>query len=316
VRPQRGESPAAAGALSLAELQGVVDRSTGGALRARDPAWLTHFRLHHRMAARYRAGGVFLAGDAAHIHSPAGAQGMNTGIQDAWNLGWKLALVVRGEADDRLLESYEAERMPVGRFLLRFTDRLFGIFAAATLESAAASWLRRTAAPWVLPRVLRSARLRRVAFRTVSQLGIRYRRSPAVTEGTPRLRAGPQAGDRLPDAPLGRDGRPTYLQRELSAPRFHLLLCGPVERWESGRVAELVAGYGDVLAVHHLSRGAGPGILTDATGEAYAMLGVEDAAQYLVRPDGHVAFRCAGRDLGGLAAYLARWLRPHVTTRS
>ena len=101
--------------LSLAELQGVVDGATDSGVRLRDPAWLAHFRLHHRQAARYREDRVFLAGDAGHIHSPVGAQGMNTGIQDAWNVGWKLALVAAGTADPTLLDSYEAERWPVGR---------------------------------------------------------------------------------------------------------------------------------------------------------------------------------------------------------
>jgi 2-polyprenyl-6-methoxyphenol hydroxylase-like FAD-dependent oxidoreductase len=109
--------------LSLADLQAICDAFTGGALRLRDPAWLTYFRLQHRQAARYRAGPVFLAGDAAHLHSPAGAQGMNTGIQDAWNLGWKLALVTRGRAKAALLDSYEPECLPVGRFVLRFSAR-------------------------------------------------------------------------------------------------------------------------------------------------------------------------------------------------
>src|SRR5262249_52453943 len=105
--------------LSLAELQAIADAFTGGSLRLRDPVWLTYFRLHHRHAVRYRAGRVFLAGDAAHVHSPAGAQGMNTGIQDAWNLGWKLALAVKGVAAEALLDTYEAERQPGGRLALR-----------------------------------------------------------------------------------------------------------------------------------------------------------------------------------------------------
>src|SRR5438876_259055 len=80
---------------------------------------------HHRSAARFRDRRCFLLGDAAHIHSPVGAQGMNTGLQDAYNLGWKLALVVKGQADATLLDSYELERMPVARRLLATTDRLF-----------------------------------------------------------------------------------------------------------------------------------------------------------------------------------------------
>jgi 2-polyprenyl-6-methoxyphenol hydroxylase-like FAD-dependent oxidoreductase len=123
---QRLPAPTSA-SRSLGSLQAIADAFTGGRLRLRDPVWRTYFRLHRRHATRYRAGRVFLAGDAAHVHSPAGAQGMNTGIQDAWNLGWKLALVERGVADQALLESYEAERQPVGRFVLRFTDRATGI---------------------------------------------------------------------------------------------------------------------------------------------------------------------------------------------
>jgi 2-polyprenyl-6-methoxyphenol hydroxylase-like FAD-dependent oxidoreductase len=90
---------------SLEELQALADAMTSGSVRLRDPVWQTYFGLQHRHASRYRAGRIFLAGDAAHIHSPAGAQGMNTGIQDAWNLGWKLALVSRGIADETLLDS-------------------------------------------------------------------------------------------------------------------------------------------------------------------------------------------------------------------
>ena len=96
MRPPGGEDEQERAEPTLAELQAIADDFTGGRVRLRDPVWLTYFRLHHRHAARYRAGRVFLAGDAAHVHSPAGAQGMNTGIQDAWNLGWKLALVAQG----------------------------------------------------------------------------------------------------------------------------------------------------------------------------------------------------------------------------
>jgi 2-polyprenyl-6-methoxyphenol hydroxylase-like FAD-dependent oxidoreductase len=99
---------------------------------------------------------VFLAGDAAHIHSPVGAQGMNTGIQDAWNLGWKLGLATRGVADDRLLDSYEAERWPVGQFLLRYTDRLFSTFTRAMSGRPLATWARRVVAPHVVPHLFGS----------------------------------------------------------------------------------------------------------------------------------------------------------------
>ncbi len=293
--------------LALDELQGAVDGATGGALRLRDPEWLTHFHLHHRQARHYRAGRVFLAGDAAHIHSPVGAQGMNTGIQDAWNLGWKLALVARGAAYETLLDSYEAERWPVGRLLLRSTDRAFALFTRVMSASTIAAWIRRTVAARVLPRILTSKRLRAFAFRFISELGIHYRNSPVVTEGKPRLRAGPRAGDRLPDAPVLRDGRSTYLQQELAGPRLQLLLCGVPQTWDRARVTELTAQYAGLLVVHHLTTSESPGAMIDRGGEALRRLGVRavsDAAQYLVRPDGHIGFRCAGRDLQAVAGYL------------
>ncbi|HEY9448878.1 MAG TPA: FAD-dependent monooxygenase, partial [Gemmatimonadaceae bacterium] len=295
-------------ALSLDELQGIVDGATGGSLRLHDAAWLTHFRLHHRQTASYRAGRVFLAGDAAHIHSPVGAQGMNTGIQDAWNLGWKLALVLGGQAGARLLDSYQAERWPVGRFLLRTTDRVFSLFASLMASGALATWFRREVASRILPRILSSRRLRAAAFRFVSELDITYRRSPLSIEGTPRLRAGPRPGDRLPDGPLTRDGQPTTLHRELSGPRFHLLLCGMPDAWNQSQVAALGARYTGVLSVHTLSRAERGGALVDAAGGLLARLGVEETAQYLVRPDAHISFRCAGHAFDGVTRYLERWV--------
>ena len=295
-------------ALSLGELQEIVDGATSGVLRLHDPAWLTHFRLHHRQTARYRSGRIFLAGDAAHIHSPVGAQGMNTGIQDAWNLGWKLALVARGQADPRLLDTYEAERWPVGRLLLRTTDRAFTLFSRVMSAGAIAAWLRREVAARILPAVLVSARLRARAFRFVSELDIRYRKSPAVAEGSPKLEAGLVAGDRLPDGGILRDGQSTFLQKELSGPRFHLLLCGSPGEWDAGQLLALRSRYAGLVAIHTLTRADQAGELIDPTGAVFARLGVRDAAQYLVRPDGHVGYRCAGRDLAGVTSYLARWL--------
>jgi 2-polyprenyl-6-methoxyphenol hydroxylase-like FAD-dependent oxidoreductase len=305
-----GASDAATtGDLSLAELQVVVDGATGGAVRLRDPAWLTHFRLHHRQTGRYRAGRIFLAGDAAHIHSPVGAQGMNTGMQDAWNLGWKLALVARGRAGDALLDSYEAERWPVGRALLRTTDRIFSLFTRGMSASAPVAWFRREVVSRVLPRVLRSERLRTFAFGFISELRIRYRGSPAVTEGKPALAAGPRAGDRLPDAPLIRDGRPTTLHQETAGPAFTLFLVGDPAVWDEARLAEIAERYDGLVRARVLGvNDGGTGVLADPSGEVCATLGVRAAAPYLVRPDGYISFGCGGHFLRSVAAYLARWL--------
>jgi 2-polyprenyl-6-methoxyphenol hydroxylase-like FAD-dependent oxidoreductase len=290
---------------SLEETQALADAFTGGRLRLRDPVWLSYFRLQHRHASRYRAGRVFVAGDAAHVHSPAGAQGMNTGIQDAWNLGWKLALVTRGVADEALLDSYDAERRPVGRFVVRFTDRAF---SAATSTNPLVRTLRTQLVPRVLPLVLRLDRSVAYGFRTISQLGIGYRHSPAVQEGRPALRRGPRAGDRLPDARITRHGQGCWLGQALAAPCFHLLLCGPVGDWDAAQLAALDRRHPGMLAVHHLTRDAAPAALHDPDGRALALLGVKQTAHYLIRPDGHIGYRAAGTDLHGLQRHLDHWL--------
>jgi 2-polyprenyl-6-methoxyphenol hydroxylase-like FAD-dependent oxidoreductase len=305
--PGRTSSRGIVGALQLSELQDLVDTPAAGTIRLRDPAWLTRFHLHHRQIASYRRGNVFLAGDAAHIHSPVGAQGMNTGIQDAWNLGWKLGMVARGLAHNRLLDTYEAERWPIGQFLLRYTDRLFSTFTRAMSGRRLATWTRRIVVPHVIPHFFESRWLRRTAFSFVSELGIRYAKSPAVAEGEPRLRKGPRAGDRLPDAEVLVNGRSTYLQQALAGPQLALLLCGESRHWDPLELDRLRERYGRVMATHCLSAKGSDGSLVDEKGNAFARLGVQHAAQYLVRPDGYIAFRSAGRTFEQLDRYLADW---------
>ena len=147
MRPPHDRTPPGAPVL-LDEVQALADTYTAGRVRVHDPVWMTNFRLHHRAAVHYRAGRVFLAGDAAHIHSPAGGQGMNTGIQDAVNLGWKLAHVLRGCAEPAVLDTYEQERAPVGRMVLRFTDRAFTI---ATSTNPLVRFGRARLAPALIP---------------------------------------------------------------------------------------------------------------------------------------------------------------------
>jgi 2-polyprenyl-6-methoxyphenol hydroxylase-like FAD-dependent oxidoreductase len=299
------------GSLTLEELQAIVASPTEGAVLVSDPAWLTRFRLHHRQIAHYRSGRVFLAGDAAHIHSPVGAQGMNTGIQDAWNLGWKLALVIRSEADPLLLDSYEGERWPVGQFLLRYTDRLFGTFTRAMFGGRVATWAREVVVARVIPRVLGSPRLRAAAFRFVSELGIRYRKSPAVSEGEPRIQSGPLAGDRLPDEYLQRSGDPVALHVAIAGPHFALLLCGDDGEWNASHIAAMTGQWGHLVKVYYLSpRSTRSDALVDEKGELLDKLHGQNGAQYLIRPDGYIAFRCAGRDLRSLERYLTKWFIP------
>ncbi|KDN75624.1 monooxygenase [Streptomyces olindensis] len=254
-------------------LQRIADDWTTDRLTLRDPIWTTSFRLHNRGATHYRKGPFFLAGDAAHIHSPAGGQGMNTGIQDALNLGWKLAHVCRGASPEELLETYEAERAPVGHRVRRLTDRAFTV---GTSSHPALRLARTHLAPRFAPLLLRTTVPRARLFRTVAELAIHYRRGPLSTTGPRTPGRGPRAGDRLPDVPRG-------LQQRTAGPGHHLLLTGP---WPE------VPPPHDLVGVHHL------GARSPWQGTGHA----------LVRPDGYVGYTAGGTDLTGLRAYLDRWL--------
>lgn len=265
--------------VTLDLLQRIADDWTPDKPSLHDPVWMTSFRIHNRGATHYRKGPFFLAGDAAHIHSPAGGQGMNTGIQDALNLGWKLAHVCRGAAPEELLETYEAERAPVGHGVRRLTDRAFTV---GTSGHPALRLARSRLAPQLAPLLLRAAGARARLFRTVSELGIHYRRGPASATGPHRPRQGPRAGDRLPDTPAG-------LQRRIAGPGYHLLLTGPAHHWPEDPP---LAGRRGLVNVHRLgTRSPWPG-----------------TAHALVRPDGYVGYLARGTDLTGLRAYLDRWL--------
>jgi FAD binding domain-containing protein len=153
--------------------------------------WFSTYHVHHRVADQFRKGRAFLLGDAAHIHSPAGGQGMNTGIGDAVNLAWKLAAVLNGGADQWLLDSYEPERIAFARRLVATTDQAFrGVTSNATF----ARRLRLNVVPVMIPLIFTFAATRRFMFRTISQTAVNYRDS-SLSEG----RAGTvHGGDRLP----------------------------------------------------------------------------------------------------------------------
>lgn len=250
--------------VTIDDLQRAVDR-IGVNAKIRSAEWLTPFRVSDRQAKHYRIGSVFLAGDASHIHSPVGGQGMNTGIQDAANLAWKIAAVARG-ADDALLDSYEVERGEVGRALLRFTERGLRL---ATVSNPILERLRDTMAPMItkLPPI------RQIAMGFVSETAIEYRSSPIVVDlgGDGHLRA----GDRLPDLGLRNHG--SLLQNWIVARHriFGLNLDNDdIEVLkESFRHADVVS-----LAANDLDR------------EGRRLLG-DDGKMFVLRPDGYVGFR-------------------------
>lgn len=268
--------------------------------------WLTRYRLHRKGAQEYRRGRSFIAGDAAHVHSPVGAQGMNTGIQDAFNLGWKLALVARGEAPEGLLDSYDAERRPVGERLLRVTDRFF----AVAVGGGRLGRKVRQLLPTIAIRALQLPFVRKRIARFVSQTAIRYRASPLSEEahGASRLdSSAPQAGDRAPDVELGPS---RWLAELLHRPGHTLLLFAGrstalLERFAT-MSEQIESRYGSLVSPVMIRLDpAHPAIgEVDRRGAAHGRYGAEQGAMYLVRPDGYIAFRGAATDVEVLRATL------------
>ncbi|MCX6934818.1 MAG: FAD-dependent monooxygenase, partial [Verrucomicrobia bacterium] len=174
--------------VTLEDLSGMLEMNQLGHLRPRDPLWVAGFGIQHRRVGNLRIGRVFLCGDSAHIHSPAGGQGMNTGLGDAFNLGWKLANVVKGRAKEELLNSYEIERIPVIDGVLKMTDRMTHVMTATEGPIA---WFRE----WMMPLLAKMGFAEKVAFR-LSQLQVAYPHSPAVLPG--RGESGVKPGERMP----------------------------------------------------------------------------------------------------------------------
>src|SRR5712675_628500 len=156
--------------------------------------WFSTYHIHHRVTEHFRKGRAFLLGDAAHIHSPAGGQGMNTGIGDAINLAWKLAALLAGHAPDSLLDTYEAERIGFAKRLVATTDRVFSL---ATAEGRIADIIRTRIVPVIFPKVVALEPVREYIFRTVSQITLNYRGTPLSVGSAGHV----HGGDRLPWAP-------------------------------------------------------------------------------------------------------------------
>jgi 2-polyprenyl-6-methoxyphenol hydroxylase-like FAD-dependent oxidoreductase len=249
--------------------------------------WFSTYRVHHRVATTFRKGRAFLLGDAAHIHSPVGAQGMNTGIGDSVNLSWKLASVLRGSRPD-LLDTYSVERMAFARRLVATTDRAFTI---ATKPGRVAAVVRTRVFPRFVSAVFNIAPFRRWLFRTVSQTAIDYRGS-AISVG----RAGEvHGGDRLPWVDLGDRSRGVDNFASLQSLDWQVHVYGEADR----QVIDACQRLGLTLN-------------TFAWSPAAHRAGLACNATYLVRPDGYVALATESDPATQLAQYFeTRGIRPH-----
>ena len=241
--------------------------------------WFSTYHVHHRVTEHFRKGRAFLLGDAAHIHSPAGGQGMNTGIGDAINLAWKLATVLAGHAPDKLLDSYEAERIGFARRLVATTDR---VFSFATGEGRIADILRTRVAPVLFPKVMAFEAVREYIFRTVSQITLNYRNGPLSVGSASHV----HGGDRLPWVPI--DGKDNF--EPLAAMTWQVHVYG----FASAELVTWCTGHDVPLHVF------------DWRSEHEAA-GLARNAIYLLRPDTYVALA----DMSGAPDALDRYCADH-----
>ena len=303
--------------LTLPDLQDTVDAIAPMKLMMREPRWLTRFYAPSRQVPTNRAGRIFLAGDAAHAHSPAGGQGMNTGLQDTFNLTWKLAMVQRGEAPEELLASYDAERHPVDARIQRETDMMLRSFL---LRNPALKAARDLAARTLVP--LRPVQKRLAG--DLSGIGVNYRFTGGTHEDKRRgLPAGAlRAGDRVPDLELWEVRRPPVRLYELLRERgYALFVFASATRLRAYRrsLDALVQAVndafgGDVVRPYVVldegtpeSVEAEAPVLIDFKGQFRGKLGAEHGSVLLVRPDGYVAFHRVGHNLQALFAALEPW---------
>ena len=288
----RKREESAAAEVSMNEIVETLNKNHLGHLRARNPSWLAGFGIQHRRTLHIRMGRVFLCGDAAHVHSPAGGQGMNSGLGDAFNLGWKLAHVVHGNAREEILDSYEEERMPVINGVMRMTDQITKLISATEGPRV---WIRE----WILPIVAKVGFAAKMAMR-LSQLSVGYRHSSIVLPG--RVVAGAKPGERVPplsffDLATKRASRTPDLFRKgkivfLVMPNLGIGSKGMREVMD--RRSDLIDWQWMVKegAGRPTEARSGELIWVDGEGKVRQELGVEDHPSFaLLRPDGIVMAR-------------------------
>jgi 2-polyprenyl-6-methoxyphenol hydroxylase-like FAD-dependent oxidoreductase len=282
---------------TLIDIENIAQRVTKKPIKLTKLIWLVRFHLHHRSVQAYRRERVFLAGDAAHIHSPVGGQGMNTGIQDVSNLAWKLAIVIKNGGPDILLDTYNTERLRIGNILLKTTDRFFYFI---TTKNFFIAQLRN----WLLPKLLAlffsKKNMARHLLRFISQLYIHYHSNQFVYEiskgADSAFKKGPQAGYRAPDAPLNS----STLFSLFSAKPFHLLIFQSKKSTiNSAHLKFIENTYIDWIHIHRFT----PSLNNKTLFQRY---GVTASALYIIRPDGYIGFRLYGHNLSLADNYLRK----------
>jgi 2-polyprenyl-6-methoxyphenol hydroxylase-like FAD-dependent oxidoreductase len=300
---------------TLEEVQAAIREASGQDITLSDPQWVSHYRIHHRGVNKYREQRVFVAGDAAHIHSPAGGQGMNTGIQDAANLAWKLALALKGHASDILLDTYHSERWPIGQKILNYTDKLFAGMSSQKLWAAK---LRNFLVPLFAGIITRIKPCRARLFHFISQLGIRYHDNYFLYDA-PSSQKRPKhltAGHRAPNGNIARDCDVFSLAAGYC---FHLLVLSrkPLSRHDIDNLMkelhEIPTFIGLNIKIHVIAQslmGRDKHIIRAESSQVFEVYGLtrnKPQALFLIRPDGYIAFESDHFDFEELRRFIQRY---------
>lgn len=283
--------------LTMDDVLPDLNQISAAALQVNKVNWCTIYKLHHRMADKFNDGRCFLIGDAAHIHSPVGGQGMNTGLQDAYNLGWKLAAVVNGQIKSSILGTYAAERMPVAKELLHTTDRVFNII---TSRSWASKLLKKYVIPQGLKLFWQNDKLRRYFFSRVSQTGISYRDSKISLQLGKSTRI--KAGDRLPYVKIFDEKQQviTDIHTWCNKPGFTLITFGDVSEPFLFTIAKWITQkYNGQLNFFHLP----PSAKNTHVFEVFEVTPGTRRAM-IIRPDMHIGYANDLIDIGLMDNYL------------
>lgn len=302
---------------TLEEIESALNKLGKVEAKLSRPTWLARYRTSHRMASRYQIGRTFLAGDAAHIHVPIGGQGMNTGLQDAFNLGWKLGYVIRGSAPVKLLESYHDERNPVAAELLRGTD-------LAYRNVLHPNKLMQKAAQIFGPLIISRDFVQEKARTTLEQLNINYRKSNWVKDfgGS----SGPVAGERFADARIvfGSDQTTHTLFEAIRGQKFKLLLFSgkapPDQTFETFLKIQssVEKSFSEICDVHIVTQQIIPSekvrrnknLWIDSEGYLHSRFGARTPVMYVLRPDLIVGFRSQPNKIEELLEYFKLFFLP------
>jgi 2-polyprenyl-6-methoxyphenol hydroxylase-like FAD-dependent oxidoreductase len=268
--------------LTVSEVQHILDDNPHLKAKVINMEWSSVYHIHCRVAERFAKGNVLLAGDAAHVHSPVGGQGMNTGIQDAFNLAWKIKWSIEHLHSKALLQSYHEERYPIARNLHNSTDKFFQLLM---IQNKVMDLLRVYIFPFSF-RLLANKVFLRILFRRVSQIAIKYRHSSlSKNYWSGKFSLGsPKAGDRAPWAEIAWRGQGMGLYRKMDYRYFTLLITGLTSDYQSFKqlLQSLIANPLP-LKVYFLAEHENQSF--------YRTYGVKGAAMYLIRPDGHIGIR-------------------------